>query len=142
MSTDTCIAGGGNVATAPLCGTSTYGSIGVCGKCQANADGSGGDGTGAAIGTCQTAGQKCCATGTCKLCHENSDNCAAGDTCKCGAADACGGSSVLDNICTGATCKCGSATACTAGTTLATCLATDGTSTPASSDTTATCKVK
>ena len=143
MSSDTCIAGTGNAGTAPLCGvTGSYGTTGICGKCQLNSDGTGGDGVGTAQGTCQTAGQKCCASGTCKTCSDNSDTCAAGDTCKCGAATACGGSSVLDNICTGSTCKCGSDNKCTAGTTLATCLATDGTSTPTSSDTTATCKVK
>ena len=141
-SIDTCIAGTGSVVTAPLCGvTGSYGSTGVCGKCQKDEAGTGGDGDGMTKGTCQTTGQKCCASGICKLCHENSDNCAAGDTCKCGSNDACGGSSVLDNICTDMTCKCGPDAACTAGTTLATCLSAAG-APPASNDATATCKVK
>ena len=73
-SDDTCITGTGGVETAPLCGTATYGKLGVCGKCQANSDGSGGDGsgewgqpTGKGQGTCQNEGHFCCSDGACRM---------------------------------------------------------------------------
>ena len=80
-SSDTCIAGTGNVATAPLCGSSTYGSLGVCGKCQKNTDGSGGDGDGSTKGTCQTSGHKCYSTGSCCTACTSGQICSATGTC-------------------------------------------------------------
>ena len=51
--------------TEPLCGTG-----GACGACQAEPDGSGGDGTGSGEidgtkGTCQTEDTFCCKDGSC-----------------------------------------------------------------------------
>ena len=70
-SSDTCVDGTGNVANAPLCGALTYGILGVCGKCQKNTDGSGGDGDGTTQGTCQVAGEVCSSTGSCTGIHDN-----------------------------------------------------------------------
>ena len=55
------------MATEPLCGLD-----GTCGACQANADGSGGVGTGegttdGTMGTCQTAATFCCSDGSCNF---------------------------------------------------------------------------
>jgi len=56
-----------HVGTEPLCGTD-----GTCGACQANTDGTGGNGTGTGVtdgtmGTCQTTATFCCTDGSCDV---------------------------------------------------------------------------
>ena len=66
---DSCVTGTEVDPTMPLCGIGIsgqgFGLIGVCGKCQKNSDGYGGDGDGTTQGTCQNNSHKCCSNGSC-----------------------------------------------------------------------------
>ena len=66
-SSDSCFvsSNSGYDATKPLCGTSTVGTIGVCGGCV-KVSGSNGPGDGTTQGSCPTASTVCCSNGSCQ----------------------------------------------------------------------------
>jgi len=84
---DSCLATGGS-ATAPLCGTSSIGTFGVCGKCTKVA-GTAGDGDWSTQGSCVESTKRCGSDGSCQC--RKSDN-SAGDGSSqgsCGAGTNC-----------------------------------------------------